>query len=220
MADERITRSKSYDDETLIQKVVEKVLANKSFLDKLLDTFKDVLKQNTESIKLLHDKVSSLEGSINKTEKSCNKLEDQIELQEQYSRSNNLRIFGIKEAADEDIEKVVTKFCQEKLDIKITALDIDICHRLQSKKDSPKPILVKFVRRSVKNRIFAVKKRLKGTNITIREDLTMKRLSIVKTLSTKYQSKNVFTTNGNIFVKIDNSIRKIRYLSDYYKLDI
>ncbi|KAK9729452.1 hypothetical protein QE152_g15939 [Popillia japonica] len=49
---------------------------------------------------------------------------------------------------------------------------IDCCHRLPGKQPNHRPILVKFVTRDIKKRVYANKKKLKGSKIVIREDLT------------------------------------------------
>ncbi|KAK9681194.1 hypothetical protein QE152_g38502 [Popillia japonica] len=122
----KMTRSKSTSesDETLIQKVVEKVLSNKSFLDKLLDTVKETLEAQDK-------RIGVIENVLDATNKSIKHLQDNIEQQEQYSRINNLRIFGLTEEPGEDIEKTVINFCKDKLNVYINAFDIDHCHRLK-----------------------------------------------------------------------------------------
>nr|CAH7719785.1 unnamed protein product [Callosobruchus chinensis]CAH7738925.1 unnamed protein product [Callosobruchus chinensis] len=52
---------------------------------------------------------------------------------------------------------------------------------------------------------------LKGSQIVMKEDLTVERMKIVKEASEKYGFKNVWTFNGNIFVKTDNKVEKYLY---------
>ncbi|KAK9694863.1 hypothetical protein QE152_g33247 [Popillia japonica] len=88
---DRVTRSKfNESEELLIQRVVERILSNESFLNRLLATVKDTLDNHDTSIKKLETTVSSLDTKLDSTR-------DEVEWQEQYSRLNNLRLFGIPE---------------------------------------------------------------------------------------------------------------------------
>lgn len=113
--EERVTRSKTNksEDENLIQKVVEKILSSKQFLQQLAASVRDAL-----NINVLEEKVTSLE-------KDMSEVANNLELQEQYSRANNIRIFGMAESASEDTERAVINMCQEKLNIAISSHDID-----------------------------------------------------------------------------------------------
>ncbi|KAI4467131.1 l1 transposable element-related [Holotrichia oblita] len=204
----RVTRSKSNDaDECLIQKVVEKELSNKQFLDKLVETIKDILQ--------VHEtRLTNLEDGIVSTNNKISNILDNLEYQEQYSRSNNLRVFGLPETPTENVENTIVELCEKKLGIKITANDIDSCHRLSGKEGSQRPIIVKFCRRSVRDIIFKFKRKLKGSKIIIREDLTKRRFAVLQDLVKKFDRKSVFTSSGNIFVVISGVVKKIKYLSD------
>ncbi|KAK9675180.1 hypothetical protein QE152_g40582 [Popillia japonica] len=50
---------------------------------------------------------------------------------EQYSRINNLRIFGLPENDSEDTNEIVRNLCREKLNIALSSSEIDISHRLR-----------------------------------------------------------------------------------------
>ncbi|KAB0799171.1 hypothetical protein PPYR_07051 [Photinus pyralis] len=98
--------------------------------------------------------------------------------------------------------------CQEKLNCVISISDIDICHRLPSDGKTQKPIIVKFVRRDIKNQIFYNKKKLKGTSIVIREDLTRHLMLLLKEAVNIFGSKRVWTSDGKICVKTDTGIKR------------
>ena len=82
---------------------------------------------------------------------------------EQYGRRDNIRIFGVKKEADEDVYQKVVDVAM-KVGRQISKTDISICHRVPSsnlKKDEGRPIIVKFVRRQTKSGLMANKKSLK-----------------------------------------------------------
>nr|CAI5837297.1 unnamed protein product [Callosobruchus analis] len=77
--------------------------------------------------------------------------------------------------------------------------DIEMAYRCgSSKDDSPRAILVGFYSAKTKNEVYSNKKNLKGSKITIREDLTATRLKIVREKVSIYGKKNVWTNNGKI----------------------
>ncbi|KAK9745579.1 hypothetical protein QE152_g6810 [Popillia japonica] len=124
---DRITRSSSEKDEALIQKIIERVLINPVFLEKLSSAIAEKIACQDKQIKVCEEKVVSLERKVED-------LHSELECQQQYSRRNNLRIFGIPLTKDEDTGNVVTKMVKEKLNITLTANDIDWCHRLKQKR--------------------------------------------------------------------------------------
>ena len=71
---------------------------------------------------------------------------------EQYSRRNNIRMFGIPQITpDEDCTKEVVDLVQHNLELDITTSDIIGAHRVEKKhKDKPQATIVKFLRKSTK----------------------------------------------------------------------
>lgn len=198
---ERVLRGGS--DEKLIQSVVEKVLASEAFIAKIVAAMKQSFESQINEIKKeYNEKVSLLE-------KENFKLQDNYDSLEQYSRSNNIRIFGIQESDNENVYETVIKLCNDNLEVKIANTDIDVCHRLPSRNNQIKPIIVKFTRRTVKDQIYNAKRKLKGTRIVIREDLTRKRQDLVKMAAGIVGVRNVFTRNGSVFIKRGENIHKI-----------
>lgn len=199
------TRSNTDSDELLIQKVVERILSNKSFLDKLLKQVSESLSAVKSDVKALDTKVSSL----------TNEVYDTMDALEQYSRGNNLRIYGMQEEKNEVLMEKIIDLCHTKLKIEISSSDIDVCHRLSGREGASRPVIVRFCRRSVRNSIFYNKAKLKGTKFIVREDLTRKRFALVTDLIKKTSRNSVYTVSGNICVKINNTIHKLKHLSDY-----
>ncbi|KAB0797748.1 hypothetical protein PPYR_08741 [Photinus pyralis] len=194
------------DIDLLAQKVVDKMLNSDLFCEKLkfvIDT--SIKEQLSATIQAYEDKVNNLEEQLKKTRSD---MDDALDAHEQYTRINSVRIFGIPEKPNENIADVVVNTIADKLNCPISKADIDICHRLPSNNANHKPIIIKFVRREIKNNIFYNKKKLKGTPIVIREDLTQRRLLILKEAIKRYGSKKVWTSDGKICIKTDNGIKK------------
>ncbi|KAI4458373.1 l1 transposable element-related [Holotrichia oblita] len=159
------------EDVELIQKIVEKVLVSPLFLEKLVSAV-------TDKLNICNNELKSCKNNIDSLDKRMLRIEEALDEQEQYSRRNNIRIYGVPEITHENTCEVFVNLCREKLKINITNSDIDCCHRLAGKEGTNKPIIVRFVRRDVKNKVFNDKRKLKGTRIVITEDLTRMRFLI------------------------------------------
>ena len=106
------------------------------------------------------------------------KLVNLVDRQEQYLRHNCLLVHGIVETNDENTDDLVLKTINEKLDINITESEIDRSHSIGTKKDGrrPRPIIVKLMSYNTREKVFAGKRKLKGTRVSITENLTAKRM--------------------------------------------
>ena len=78
----------------------------------------------------------------------------------------------------EDTDERIINTPQQSMGETIKSEDIDRSHRLGkpkfSKNAKPRPVIVKFVRCNIRNRIYKKKKKLKGTGVTLMESLTAK----------------------------------------------
>ena len=89
-------------------------------------------------------------------------------------------IHGIAENKEENTDQQAIDFINDNLGIKIGEIDVDRSHRIgrcDKAKKKAKPIIVKFARDNVKDRVFRKKPKLKGTGKSITESLTTKRIS-------------------------------------------
>lgn len=102
--------------------------------------------------------------------------------------------------------------------LEVAAEDIDWCIQLKYNDGTTHPVIVKLCRQSVCNKIYHNKAKLKGTKIIVRENLTNQRTNMVKELLKKTGQRDVFTNNGNVFIKISNKINKMSDMTDYYKI--
>lgn len=125
---------------------------------------------------------------------------------QQHGRANSIRISGLQDTnKDETTDQtvlLVTKLCNELLDLQIHPKDIDIAHRLgQFNQKRPRNIICKFVRRTSKLAVVASRKQLKGKGIVICEDLTPYNQHL---LTQAFQTKgiqNTWSVNGKLMVK-------------------
>jgi uncharacterized coiled-coil protein SlyX len=134
---------KSYTDmEELIErkfKELELTLASKKGIEDL----KLLITNQNQKIERQNREISNMKDQIGVMSSSISTLKKQLDHQEQYSRRYCLRIKGIEnernETSDVCIQKVI-KVCQ-KLNIDVSATDIDRAHRVGKDK---KVMIVKF----------------------------------------------------------------------------
>jgi len=176
-----------------IQAVVEKAV--KTAVEAALTTVYDTIKQ-------LQADVSSLQERIKEIDERLVERTDELE---QYQRRNNLRLFGVKESVSEDTDKLVISICRDKLGVVLPAEAISRSHRVGRRQDAaadggkrPRPIIVSFTTYRTRRMVFQDKKKLKGTGVTIREDLTFRRQELYRTAVSRYGVKNVWTQDGRV----------------------
>lgn len=120
-----------------------------------------VIKDQNEKMSEFLQLIDSLKTENRMLVRKVNELEQRLEENEQYLRSNTVEIQGVPENKSEDVYEVVQKVGVA-LDVNISREAIDVCHRLGKKRDSDRPagIIVKFVRREDKLKLLE-KRRVK-----------------------------------------------------------
>ncbi|CAG4958066.1 unnamed protein product [Colias eurytheme] len=155
------------------------------------------------SLKALHDQITLLSNQYNHLE--------------MRSRRKILLIHGIPEASKEIPLNLVTSIVNQHLKVPGFKEDaISRCHRLGvSKKDKPRPIVVKFKDMTMRNSIWFSKTELKGSGYTISEFLIKERHNIFVAARLRFGVTNCWTKDGCIIVKADDgSKHKVTLMSD------
>ena len=131
------------------------------------------------------DKINNITIESDNLKKKVKSLEMALEKQEQYSRRQCLRVYGLPEAPNEKTDTVILDLAT-KMGINLAAQDIDRSHRItprrpstQHQKQHPKAIIVKFSRYNARSLMYGAKSRLKNTGVVIREDLTPRATRLV-----------------------------------------
>ena len=156
---------------------------------------------------------------------------------EQYSRKNNIRILGITEEHDENLERKLIEVIKENLDEDIKPEEIEIIHRIgrpgrtenngknSSDQDQrstphvhakPRPVIVKFLSNKSKMRILLKRRQLKGKKIVILEDMASDLAKRLKRVKERRSVENAWFTNGKIKYKQhgDPRVKEVRSWND------
>ena len=165
---------------------------------KICDELHLEIKELRETIKLKDKRIEDLETQVKDLHATTDRLE-------QYSRRNSLRVFGLAENVHEDPAKVALTLIKDELGVEVGV--IDRAHRVGKKDNyraSTRPLLIKFATYKDRDAVYRAKKRLKGKNIFINEDLTSKRANLLFKARRQKRDGNIkdcWTHDGQILIK-------------------
>lgn len=173
----------------------------------------------------LEDKLSSHEQKMINCERNAND-------HEQYVRGWNLRFFGFpeeegeKETVGDCIDKVV-KLANERLNVEIDRECIEIAHRTGQNRlprqraervgehagasaggtgagrgAKHRPIIVRFYSRLLRDELLTKRKVLKGSGISIGEDLTPVNFKLLKRVQEHHTTLSAWTHRGKVLAKL------------------
>ena len=113
--------------------------------------------------------------------KFANKLSKPGNDAEQYGRRENIRILGLKVDPGADCKVAAFNLFRRQLNLDINERDIAVAHVIPRRTLNPTPqgqeaqeptVIVRFRDREVRNTVIQNRRKLKGTNRVIVEDLT------------------------------------------------
>lgn len=156
------------------------------------------------------DKIASM---ISTLLTSTTKLEQRVEELEAKGRRKTLLIHGVKEdPVHADPLKEVFGIINGQLGCSsITSADLEACYRLgppNTQRTKPRPIIIKFTRRTDRNDVWARKKCLKGTRTLITESLIPARQQIFTEARALFSPANCWTRDGKIIVLYPDGCRE------------
>lgn len=190
----------------LIQNCVEKALDTK------LESFLLKIEENTGRIHDLEvgqDKIKSTISKIDEhvisLQESCKRSLREVNELEQYSRRNCLRVFGIPEKRGENTGSLIIDLAKDKLDIELATQDIDRSHRVGPLNSKSRAIIIKFSNYEARTRLIRNRRKLKGTAITIREDLTKANQELLQAAKNNPKVKTAWTHDGKVIVLLSRN---------------
>ena len=176
--------------------------------------------------------LQNLKGSFSNLKKLVENLQKQLEQAEkknddleQYSRSNCLIIHKCEDVPKTGKYLECEHYICDKLnnslplDSPLQVNDIDIAHPLPSKKNvRGTPIIIKFLRQTQRNEIYAKKKALKGKGMVITESLTKRRLQLPEAARDAFGWKSVWSMMGDIYAFVGGKKQVVKNVNDIAKL--
>ena len=170
------------------------------FISNKFDNFEHDRLEKEKIIKYLKEEVTYVRGKVDD-------ITVETDRQEQYSGRNYPLTHGIPENKNENTDDLAMGAIDTKMDIKITANDIDRTHRIGKLKSNgkPRPVIIKFVRYNDRKKVFSSKKFLKDSAVSITESLTAFRMKKLPNARETFGFRKVWTVDGRIFYSENDS---------------
>lgn len=100
----------------------------------------------------------------------------------------------------------------EKLGVVVPSEAILAAHRVPRQKEGPSPIIVRFQMREQKINVIRNRKKLKGSGITIHEDICRDLVLLMNRLEKTKDVKSTWFWNDKVFVELeDGTKRRVQY---------
>ena len=161
-----------------------------------------------------------LAKEIDGLHKELKECKDTLNNTEQYLRVNNVEIVGLP-LVDSD-EKTAVDLFNNILDVSILPEDIDICHRVPSKRKDKKSVMVcKFLSRKSKIAVLGAKEKLRDHNKNLKKEKKIflyehlspsNRELYIKAAKVRFE-KDLWTRNGVPFLRKDDTSPSFKIIS-------
>lgn len=118
------------------------------------------------------------------------------------TNQNAILVHGVDETKSKDLYDCIINIIIKNIGIQIRKSDLNYCYRFGPKKTeakTPRPVVVSFYQRWLRDDIFFKKKVLKGTNILFTELLTKEAFLLYKETRKHFQ-KSCWTMGGKVHV--------------------
>ena len=228
MVEEDLTKTK------LMAEDIQSIKENQEFISNQYDDIRTELTKIKQHIEEKDKKINQLEQNINWLNEELLKEIEKNDALNQYGRRENLELHGIPVQKNENTDEIVISMMKH-INIDLKASDISISHRLHSKfnqkertsedKSHP-PIIVKFVRRQIRNQIYNKRTHLRKvqnfgvagmTDLFINENLTPKIKQLfgkANHLRKERGYKFIWTNNGMIYVRKNEKAQSLQITNE------
>ncbi|PIK60325.1 hypothetical protein BSL78_02756 [Apostichopus japonicus] len=197
----------SVEFEAKLQSCLDRAFAKK--MDELLERLEThagklhdievTMEKSSKDVQEITNKIRMLEEKCDRSLKEINELE-------QYSRRNCLRVFGIEDRPNENTSTIISEIASKYFGYTPSQKDIDRSHRVgQKEANKPRAILVKFSNYEARDRLIKNRRKLKGTKIVIREDLTKPNQDLLKATKNCPMVKSAWSHDGKIIALVNKN---------------
>lgn len=178
------------------------------------------VKELTKKVGTLERIIENKNEKITALEKTIKTIESKQDAQEQHAKRDSLRISGLVESQDENIEEKVIKSLNESMVIEppLTNDDIAYVHRVgREQPGKPRPIIIKMSNYRKRQAVFKMKKTLANSPLSINEDLTPIRAKLLfraREARRKGLITAAWSSDGRIVMKLRNNAIRSATTSD------
>ena len=173
-------------------------------IDVLEKSYRDVCAENAS----LRDTIQSMNNRADTLAQSVDELD-------QYSRGSNILVHGAPvstvSVTENDLRQNMLHLLNTTLGVTIGDQDLIAVHRLPRHSNStasastrPPPVIIQFANKRIRNAILSKRKDLKGSKITLTEQLTSTRAALLRKANELAQAKKIQTAwshDGRVLVR-------------------
>lgn len=217
-----------------LRKVLNENEDLRSRLQKVEQNSEVTIRENEQRLTDYEKRCNNYERVLKDRDEELLSCEDHVNGLEQYTRRNNVVISGVPVSKDENVTSIVQN-CARAAGFQIQECDIDICHRLPQRKSTNNPpnIVVKFVRRTMKNSLIAASKKNKprlrniglpsDDRIFFAEHLSPRNADLhyrARLIQKEHDIRYIWTKEGRVMARVQDgeTVIKITTESDLQKL--
>ncbi|CAH0728690.1 unnamed protein product, partial [Brenthis ino] len=148
-------------------------------------------------------------SALNTLQRQVELLSLEIDRQEMRRRRKTLLFHGITEEKSEDILLKVTELVSRHLDLpNFSSTSIKSLYRLGRPTDKrPRPVVIKFMDAAVRDKVWFLKTKLKGTGVTQSEFLTKSRHTLFMEARQRFGIGKCWTWDGCVNIIAPNGSR-------------
>ena len=183
-------------EETIEEKLEEKL---NDKLTELNDRLDSLVHENVQ----LREANDKLKGRIDRSEKVAKVAMEKSNMNEQYSRKNNIKIMGVEgdDETEEELTEKVNNILRAKTGVTINVNKIMAIHRIPGKSGMPKPVLIKLMNNNEKTKIMKKRKLMKQAGYRLVDDVTKQNTKLISRLNLHTDIDSAWYFNGNVFAK-------------------
>ena len=168
----------------------------------------------------------NLKVQIKSLQQQVETIAAEIDELDPYGRSENMILHGLQQTQPEnpdDLKQKVVESLNRNYNCQIVSVqDISVAHRLPRKPAAPNathdtkppPVIIRFIRRDVRNKILYSRKELKGKQTAVSEQLNPKRADLLRKANSLVASHRILSAwshDGKVLIKkLDGSTVLIR----------
>jgi len=228
------SESEEVSDDLSIKEMFLEIRRDVKILTKNQEDVKATMAEQSGLIKALTSELQAVKKDLAVKNREISSLKQELVDMQQYSRNRNLEIHNLPEKPDENLKEVVGKI-SEVLGVHIESGDIDVVHRIPSRNTRrPKPVIVQFVNRTVRNLVLDNKKNIVQVKDIYRSHSNGKdRILVYENLCPYYRSllrhvrewgsqhdfKYVWFRNGAVLVKKSEKYKKVYVVKSVHDLE-
>lgn len=182
----------------------EQSLTLKQIYEEIIKNRKEIKYMIEASETKLLLKIEDLKNTVNKLEKENSELKSEVENLKRENKKNSLMIFGLNTENKEVNTEYICRELKSLIDVELNDIHINDIYPLGKGKN--RPVKIELVSNITKRNILKNCSKLKGTNISITNDLTPQQRQQQKTLRkhlilARQDNKNCYIKNNKLYVE-------------------